>query len=217
MNRDFILSIYRELRNEFKSSDGVYVVAFDTEGYYYGLAYDEETLESILSENIYKQQTLMGLVGDNLSFENLGYDIPNERIVSNQNLLKETNALEYAKEQLMISTDNKVENLKLDLEYGNKLVEALHKLLSEEGVSAEIDVISLDEEVSNQVPEFKVLFVEESDLSVLVTGQQMCFMTSVGVVKIHDVNRDIDFKELVTLLSFIWKVSYSKLLKVLSI
>lgn len=217
MNRDFILSIYRELRNEFKSSEGVYVVAFDTNGYYYGLASDEESLERILSENIYKQETLMGLVGDNLGFENVGYDIPNERVVSNQNLLKETNALEYAKEQLILSTDNKVENLKLDLNYGNELVENLHKLLSEEGVSAELDVISLDDEVKDQVPEFKILFVEESDLSILVTGQMMCFMTSVGVVKIHDVNRDINFKELVTLLSFIWKVNFNKLLDVLSL
>ena len=217
MNRDFILSVYRELRNEFKSSEGVYVVAFDTNGYYYGLASDEESLERILSENIYKQETLMGLVGDNLNFENVGYDIPNERVVSNQNLLKETNALEYAKEQLILSTDNKVENLKLDLNYGNELVENLHKLLNEEGVSAELDVISLDDEVKDQVPEFKILFVEESDLSILVTGQMMCFMTSVGVVKIHDVNRDINFKELVTLLSFIWKVNFNKLLDVLSL
>ena len=209
VSKDILNKVYNEVVSEIGLRNSVIAIGFDTWGYLVNVAINSLELTTLLTHN-----RLSGVAVDGLE---VGYDIERQRSVVDIDLTPENIGTDYATEQLLLASNKEVNKLEQELLYGNRLTMKMKEFLDENSsIGSELSYIHLSDNANGRLPMFRTLTIYGPGFDLFITGQQISFLTKVGLVKVHDVNKDVDAAYLANLMSKLCKVDFNAMYDVIS-
>lgn len=210
----FRREVYNEIKSIFNEQNVVlHVIGWDKDGCLVGIADTLSTLGGLLLSD-----STVGLVADFTINGNLGYDLVNERKVSEEQLtnLSKSNLNEYIVSEVVNESKTSKISPKDLVNSSNKLVASLHMYIGNNTgshITSSIGVLNPFKDIVG-VAKYETLELFTDGVAISITGSQVSLLTSIGVVKVHGTNKDIDFEELLDLLSKLTRINSSILREV---
>ncbi|PHE64405.1 hypothetical protein COF68_06095 [Bacillus toyonensis] len=185
---------YDELKYEV--SKHTKALFFDKDFYLVGIATSEESLSNLVSN-----KRSVGVVCDGTSKGNLVFTINNEN--SEETPYKTyRNGLEFALQEAKsnISSENE---LALRMKNNSTFVMIMGSLTNE---NVDLDAKLEHTVLKENVHPLHAVIVKVDNLKLSLTDMQMSFLTSYGVIKIHDSNKDVESEYIIKLLSSVLRI-----------
>lgn len=204
MSREAKQKAYDAIKKEMSEHYHVKPIGFDKEGYLVGVATNKEELRQLI-----QHKKVYGVVVDNGSGA-FTHNLETGEVLSEVTLTPEYDGRTYVVEQWLKSNGDDTSQLQLDLVYNNRFTMALNDFLDIHSV-CKLDIGYVSHDVKGDFPMFRTLTVWGNSIDMIVTSQQMSFLTSAGLVKIHNSKREIGSVELVKVLAKAWNVDIKKL------
>lgn len=195
--------VHKEICKELLVNGNI-VLGCNALGYLTGYASNPENLKRLLTVKDTRY-----VVVDNTDEGNLCFDLKEESISSDVDLLPTLREVDYVTKQLLVYSNSNIEFLESELLYNNRLTYRVREYLSEncKSVRSELNVIHLENNYNGRLPIFRTMTIRIRNVEILFTAHQMSFLTSIGLIKVHDSTTNIDAIDLAELISNLFSVN----------
>src|SRR5690606_23530083 len=200
MITDFMREVRKQILRD--SSKKLKVVGYGKDDYFLGYATNTKELIRLL-----KNKKLSGIITDNTPKGSVCYNFKDEVITINENVLTESDIIEYETEQLLLAGGISAKDMESEIISNNMFVGYMAKVFSEKEDLVNLNQIYVRYSKYKSLPLFHSLTIKSDGLDLCVTKHQMSILTGSGLVKVHDTNRNIDAYELSKLINNLFKTS----------
>ncbi|PHE64407.1 hypothetical protein COF68_06105 [Bacillus toyonensis] len=183
MANAFKKKVYDDLKEQL-TDKSVRIIGYD---YGYNLVEIASTPKQLVE--LLKNGNTRGVVADNTGIGSVAFDIPTKRSASELEITPNTNAVDYATENLLEGSTS-IEDLEKKTVSSNLFVHKLHDLLASKTKSS-LDISNIYLQ-NSKLPIFKILYVYRDNLTFCITEHQICLMTSCGLITIHSAKHDVE-------------------------